>query len=319
MTTTTPSTTTATPAPTPAKGAARGLSSSATKRLLIEVICYLAAGVVILGLGLLDATSDLTFWPKAGLMTLAIALVAAGLLSQAPRRVIAMRELRSYFYSPVGYVVMFLYTLIAGMFFVLFVFDGGGPASMRPLFESLVWVMIAICPAISMRLFAEELRSGTIETLMTSPVTDTQVVIGKWLGAVAFFATLCLPTVACVVALAWKADPDYGPIYTGYLGLLLVASLYLAIGALGSVLTRNQIIAYFISAFIILIISVVAQFLPEYLSPSLGKAVAYINVYGQYLDFSKGLIDTSHFVYFFSITGFFLVVTVKALESRKWR
>ena len=232
---------------------------------------------------------------------------------------IARRELSSFFYSPIAYVVMCVFVLLAGLMFLLDVFAPGGPASMRRLFFWLVWILIAIAPAISMRLLAEELRSGTIETLMTSPVTDLQVVVGKWLGAVGFFAVLLAPTLFYVLLLAIWGDPDYGPIFTGYLGMLLVGGLYMAIGAFASVLTRNQIIAFLLTVFVILMVTVVPYFLRGFLPGGWSEAMYYVNINEQYEDFSKGLIDTSNFVYFFSGIGLFLTLAIKALESRRWR
>jgi len=287
---------------------------------LAELVCYLAAVVVIAGLGMLDERTSMGFVSKSLMMTLGVGLVAAGLLAHPHRRIIAQREWLSYFYSPIGYVVSCLFMFIAGLFFVLFVFAEGQPASLRPLFTALVWAIVAICPGISMRLLAEELRGGTIEPLMTSPVTDVNVVIGKWAGAVGFLVVLYLPTLAFVALLAWRAEPDYGPIYTGYLGLLLVGALYLAIGALASALTRNQIIAFIATVVILLVVTVVTYYLPQYIGDATwAQIVLYINVNEQYQDFAKGLIDTSNFVYFFTTTGLFLLMATKALESRKWR
>lgn len=232
---------------------------------------------------------------------------------------IARRELTSFFYSPIAYVVMCVFVLMAGLMFLTTAFAPGQPATLRPLFFWLVWILVAIVPAISMRLLAEELRSGTIEPLMTSPVTDVQVVLGKWLGGMGFFAVLLLPTLACLALLAAFSEPDYGPIFTGYLGLLLVGGLYMAIGTFASVMTRNQIIAFLVTVFIILMFTVATYFLPRHVPAGWAQALYYVNVNEQYDDFAKGLIDTSNFVYFISGTVLFLVMAAKALESRKWR
>ena len=161
---------------------------------------------------------------------------------------IAQRELSSFFFSPIAYVVIALFALLTGVFFVAFVFHTDQAAELRFLFSRVVvFVLIPIAPAVSMRLLSEELRSGTIETLMTAPISDLHVVLGKWLGALGFFAVLLSPTLAYVVVLEVWSNPDYGPILSGYIGLLLVGGLYLAIGAFASVLTRNQIIAFVLS------------------------------------------------------------------------
>ena len=232
---------------------------------------------------------------------------------------IARRELSSFFYSPIAYVVMAAFVLLAGVMFLLTVFAPGEPATLRRLFFWMVWILIAIAPAISMRLLAEELRSGTIEPLMTSPVTDVEVIVGKWLGGLGFFAVLLVPTLAFLFMLEVWGNPDYGPVLTGYVGLLLVGGLYMAIGTFASVLTRNQIIAFLLTVFVILMLTFVTYFLPNYLPTGWAEAMLYINVNEQFDDFSKGLIDTSNFVYFISGIVLFLILAVKAIESRKWR
>jgi len=297
---------------------------------------------------------------------------------------IARRELSGLFFSPIAYVVIALFALLAGVFFMAFVFRANAAAELRPLFTAVVWMLIPITPAISMRLMSEELKSGTIEPLMTAPVGDSSVILGKWLGAMGFFAVLLLPTAAYVVVLELWADPDYGPIVSGYVGLMLVGGLYLAIGTLASVLTRNQIIAFVVTVFTILVFTVVTTFLPRFIGaarePLIGEAtharwivlgalmaaalvvgliigaatrsslgamvcaaglaivlagvwaaialvdaagltdtVVYLNVNQHYDDFAKGLIDLTDLVFFVSGIALFLVLAVKALESRKWR
>lgn len=232
---------------------------------------------------------------------------------------IASRELTSFFYSPIAYVVTCLFMLLAGFFFLTVTFQPDQPAELRRLFTVIVWILIAVVPAISMRLMSEELRSGTIEPLMTSPVSDLQVIAGKWLGSLAFFILMLAPTIAYVIIIEIHADPDYGPILSGYTGLILVGGLYLAIGSFASSLTRNQIIAFILTVFTILIFTIAAALAPRFLPNSLAPVASYLNVNRQYDDFSKGLIDISNIVFFLSAIAFFLTLAVKALESRKWR
>jgi len=232
---------------------------------------------------------------------------------------IANRELGSFFLSPIAYVVMGLFMLIGGLFFISNVFATDQPAEMRYWFAPIVFVLIAVTPAISMRLMSEELRSGTIESLMTAPVSDTQVILGKWLGAWAFFAVVLLPTIAYVIVLEIWADPDLGPLISGYIGLLLVGGLFLAMGTFASTLSRNQIIAFIVTVFIILFFTVAMWILPSYLPTDLAQAAAFLNVNNQYEDFAKGLIDVSNITYFLGGIALFLVMAIKALESRKWR
>lgn len=233
--------------------------------------------------------------------------------------IIARRELSSFFCSPIAYVVTCLFTLLAGLFFMLTTFQTGFPAELRSTFYYLVWVLIGFAPAISMRLVADELRTGTIETLMTAPVSDTQVVVGKFLGAWAFYLCMLAPTLVFVALLAAFAQPDYGPIATGYVGLVLVGGLYLAIGTFASVLTRNQIIAFLIAVCIIVLFTVVTYFVYDEVGPRYIRLIQYLNINLQFEDFSKGVLDLRRVVFFFSGIVLFLSLGVKMLESRKWR
>ena len=233
---------------------------------------------------------------------------------------IAKRELTSLFFSPIGYVVLGLFAL--GTTLIFFIgFTQGQPATLRPTLDGVVWLMIFLVPAVSMRLVSEELRSGTVEPLMTSPVTDTQVILGKWLGAMGFFCMLLMPLVVLVIVLEMASSPDYGPILTGLLGLVLVGGLYMAVGTFASAATQNQIIAFILAVFIICFFTIAMFFLPQasFISSDLRQAMFYINVNMQFDDFNKGLIDTSNFIYFASSIALFLFLAVKLLESRRWR
>ena len=233
---------------------------------------------------------------------------------------IAGRELMGLFYSPIAYVVLGLFALGTGLIFVGN-FYPGEPATLRPTLQGLVWLMIFLVPAISMRLISEEFRSGTFEPLMTSPVTDAQVVLGKWLGAMGFYAALMVPLLVLAVVLEVYADPDGGPMRTGLLGLLLVGGFYLAIGTFASAVTQNQIIAFLLTVFVICLFTILFFFLPQasFVGASLRSAMFYMNVNMQFDDFSKGLIDTSNLIYFASGIAFFLFLAVKMLESKRWR
>jgi ABC-2 type transport system permease protein len=233
---------------------------------------------------------------------------------------IARRELASLFLSPIAYVVLGLFALGTSLIFFMN-FGPGQPATMRGTFQWVVWLMILLVPAISMRLLSEELRSGTIETMMTAPVSDLQVITGKWIGALGFFAALLLPLLVHAGLLEAYADPEYGPILTGLLGLVLVGGLYLAIGTFASALTENQVIAFLITVFVISLLTLMLYFLPQagFLSPEAAETLREINVNMQFEDFNKGLIDSSNFVYFLTGIALFLFVAVRTLESKRWR
>lgn len=233
---------------------------------------------------------------------------------------IAHREVASMFYSPIAYVVICVFALLSGLFFVSNVFNTpGAQAEMSEPFYMMIWVLIATLPGISMRLMSEELRAGTFEPLLSTPIKDYQVILGKWIGAMVFYLVMLTPSFVHVIILETFASPDYGPIFTGYLGLYLVGGFYLAIGMFASVLTKNQIIAYLVSVFIILLFTLVMFFIYESLPSDYVIWASYTNVMQQFGDFNKGLIDTKRIVIFLSGIGFFLLLANVALESRRWR
>lgn len=233
---------------------------------------------------------------------------------------IARRELSSLFFSPIAYVVLALFALGASWIFLMS-FGPGEPATLRSTFGGIVWLMIFLVPAISMRLISDEVRSGTLELLMTSPLSDAQVVLGKWLGAMGFYAVLLSPLLIQAIVLEAFAQPDHGPMVTGFIGLLLVGGLYLAIGTFASTLTQNQIIAFLVTVFIICILTFVTFFVPRAANvwQWLRDTMFYLNINSQYEDFTKGLIDTSNVAYFVVGTALFLFFAVLSLESRRWR
>ena len=233
---------------------------------------------------------------------------------------IARRELASLFYSPIAWVVLALFALGSSLIFFIG-FAPSNSATMRGTYEGVVWLMIFLAPAISMRLISDELRSGTIERLMTSPVSDAAVVGGKWLAAMGLLVVLLSPLWVHVAVLEWFADPDPGPIVTGFVGLVLVGGLYLAIGVCASAASENQVIAFLLTVFVICMLTFLLYFLPEqaFVPPAARSAMYYANVNTQFADFNKGLIDARNFVYFVSMIGLFLFIAVKLLESRRWR
>jgi ABC-2 type transport system permease protein len=234
---------------------------------------------------------------------------------------IAHRELTSLFYSPIGFVTLGLFSLGTTLIFFNH-FAPGEIASMRPTFQWVVWLLIFVAPAISMRMISEEFRSGTIETLMTAPVGELHVVFGKWLGAFGFYAVLLLaPTGILIAVLEFGADPDYGPIFTGLFGLLLVGALYLAIGIFASAATKDQIISFLFTVSIICLFTIAIHLIgkADFVSLDTQRMLRYANVFVQYEEFAKGVLTLSNIVFFVSGTFLFLFLAVKVLESRRWR
>ena len=238
-------------------------------------------------------------------------------MSRAP--VIARRELSSYFYSSIAYVAMTLFLLISGILF-WDDFQPGQPVEMRHIFESMVFILVFIIPVLCMGLMSQEWASGTIETLMTAPVEDTDVVVGKFLGSLGFFIVLLLPTLLFVVMLRLYGKPDYGPIISGYLGIILVGALYIAISLFCSSLTRSQVVAAATSSAILFAVTIVPWYVGGRATLSgFWRGVTDQAVFKRYADFAKGLIDTGSVVFFLAATTVFLFLTVKVLESRRWK
>lgn len=232
---------------------------------------------------------------------------------------IAKRELSSYFFSPIAYVAMILFLAVCGAAFIDD-FRPGQVVAMRTIFDWMVWLLVFIVPVLCMGLLAQEFASGTVETLMTAPVTDAQVVVGKFLGAMGFLLALVLPTLLYVVLLAIYGRPDYGPILAGYLGIFLVGALFTAVGLFCSALTRSQVVAAVSAAAILFAITVIPWWIrgKVILDQWISKAVDQF-VQTRYADFTKGVIDTGNVVFFVACTVLLLFLTTKVVESRRWR
>jgi ABC-2 type transport system permease protein len=232
---------------------------------------------------------------------------------------IAKRELSSYFYSPIAYVAMFLFLLVCGMLF-MDDFQPGRPAGMRTLFEWMVRILVFIVPVLCMGLLAQEWATGTIETMMTAPVGETDVVLGKFLGSLAFLIVLLVPTLIYLAILAMYGHPDLGPILSGYLGVLLVGSLFVSIGLFCSSLTRSQVVAAVSAAAILFFVTIVPEWAgAKALLPDFWRKVVQQMVFFRYTDFSRGVIDLGNLVFFIAFTAVFLFLTVKVMESRRWK
>jgi ABC-2 type transport system permease protein len=238
------------------------------------------------------------------------------------------RELTAYFLSPIAYLVMMFFLAMIGFSFWLLVsilVQGTMSASiLSELFGSIFfWIAVLIVvPVLTMRLFAEERRSGTMETLLTAPVGDAAVVLAKYIGALVFFMLMWVPTLAYLWILRrfspLEAPPDWGALAGGYLGALLVGAFYLAIGVFCSALTRNQIVAA-VMAFAVISVLFFAGFLAYTArDPALREFGAYISSVEYMRDFARGAVDSRAFVFHLSGMLFMLFATVRVLESRQW-
>lgn len=233
---------------------------------------------------------------------------------------IARRELASFFRLPVGWVAIALYLFLAGLVFIVATLQPGGPASMREFFTLSGWLLVPVAPAVSMRLLSEERRTGTIEPLLTAPVSDTCVVLGKYLGGMFFLACMLLPTLLLVAILYAVSSPapDPGPIAAGYLCLILLGMFYLSIGVLVSSLTSNQTLAFLGTFFALVLIQMLGG-VGEYVPAISRDVVRHLDVLARVADFAKGVIDLSHVVFFLCGSAFFVVLTIVVMESRRWR
>ena len=237
------------------------------------------------------------------------------------------REFRAYFFSPLAYIVAALLLVINGVVFWLIVSYLNDPratigAPLRLFFGQtfFFWLVIVFVSAVlTMRLLSEERRSGTIEVLMTAPVTEDQVVIGKFLAALGFYVFLWLPTLAYPILLAYYSEVDWGPVATGYIGIVGIGSLFLATGILASALTRSQLIAAVIT-FAVLVFMIIVGFLDNlFTDDSWRQLLGYLNLMQHMDDFGKGVVDTRRLVYYVSATVLLLFLSARALEAKKWR
>jgi ABC-2 type transport system permease protein len=249
--------------------------------------------------------------------------------------IICRKELRSYFASPVAYILLTMFGLIFGFFFwnALAYFVVAGMESqmrgqtfpmnlneqvIRPLLQNVSVVGLFFIPLITMRLFAEEKRTGTIELLVTSPVRDIEIVIGKWLAAVALYACLLLFTAVNFAFLFRYGHPDWKPLAVGYLGLLLLAGGLLAIGTFISTLTKNQIIAGAVTFGVCLLLWVL-EWVSGYDSSSWAHVLSYMSVVTHFDSFGRGVIDSKDTIFYASVIFLGLFLTVRSMESLRWR
>jgi ABC-2 type transport system permease protein len=242
----------------------------------------------------------------------------------SPMTTIAKREFRSYFDSPVAYVVMCLSFLGLGLMF--FHFRRGfwemDQANMGVLFSYIPpGLSMLVVPVITMGLIAEERRSGTLEMLITLPVKDSDVIMGKYLGAVGLVLTLLLTSALYPIMMFWKPWNlgllDWGPVQTGYLGLVLFSLAAVAIGLLVSSFTDSQAVAFFVTFFVLVFMWYVGV-AADWMGGSFGQALRYVSFETRMTGFMRGLLETRDVVYFLSITVLCLMVAFRKLESRKW-
>ena len=249
---------------------------------------------------------------------------------------IAQKELKTYFASPVAYVVIGFSAILFGWFFInlLYFFERasmqagiglGGPEAVNvnemlisPLFLNVSVILLFTLPLITMRTYAEEKRSGTIELLLTSPLTDVQIVMGKFLGGLVLYAAMLAVTLVHIGFLFAFGNPEWRPVATGYLGLLLMGGCFLSLGLFVSSLTSNQIVAGMVT-FAVFLLFWIINWISTFTGPTMQSVLNYLSITDHLNDFARGVIDTKHLVYYVSFIAFSLFLTVRAVDSERWR
>jgi ABC-2 type transport system permease protein len=246
---------------------------------------------------------------------------------------IAEKELRSYFASPMAYVIIGFFLLPFGVFFYLYLqlfvqnsmgmnqFGGNMNVNqqvIRLVLQNASVIILFIMPMITMRTYSEEKRSGTIELLLTSPVSDVEIILGKFFGALGLYAAMLLVTLLYMAILFVYGNPEWKPLIAAYLGLLLMGAAFVSIGLLISSTTNNQIVAGVVTFVVFLLFWIVGWF-ADSAGPTLGPITSYLSITEHFDDFSKGIIDTKHVIYYLSLITFGLFLTAKSVDTERWR
>lgn len=250
---------------------------------------------------------------------------------------IARRELQAFFASPIGWISLTAFTVISGFFFTAMLL-GYAEAStqavlnpmmgdglnvnewvIQPFFGNLAVIMMLLTPALTMRLIAEDRRQRAIELLLTSPISSTQIVLGKFMGVLGFVAVLMLFTLHIPALLYWKGDPDTGVFLANYLSFFLITATFMAIGLFASALTENQIVALTISFGLNLMMWVLSWATQGAGDGAIKTVIEYLSMLTHIDGLSKGLLHLKDFVYFFTFIGFFLFATTQRVEALRWR
>ncbi|HEY6508302.1 MAG TPA: ABC transporter permease [Vicinamibacterales bacterium] len=248
---------------------------------------------------------------------------------------IARKELRSYFGSPIAYIVIGLFAVVFGFFFatLLYYFDrqstqtggfGGGPTMnvneqlLGPVFGNMTVIILLVLPLITMRIYSEEKRSGTMELLLTAPITDLQIILGKFLGAMGLYGAMLAITLLHIGILFVFGRPEWKPIVTTYLGMLLMGGCFISVGLLISSMTRNQIVAG-MTTFVVFLMLWIVNWISSFMGPTTQAVLNYVAVTQHLDDFTKGIVDTKHVVYYVSFIVFGLFLTARSVDTERWR
>jgi ABC-2 type transport system permease protein len=229
---------------------------------------------------------------------------------------IYFKELRSFFNSPVAYIVIIVFLVILGWFFTSNLFVAN-ISSLRTVFEMTPFLLLFFAPAITMRLISEEKKTGTLELLITKPVKEAEIIVGKFLAAWTLYFFTLLPTLCYYITVSIVGSLDLGPVIGGYLGLYLVGAVFLAVSVFGSAITENQVVAFLVSFLIVFglfMLDKVLFYLPSYLA----STFEYISVDYHFSNIARGVIDSRDMIYYASAIGFSLFMGTVALHKRRW-
>jgi len=247
---------------------------------------------------------------------------------------IAHKELKSYFSTPIAYVVIGFFALLFGYFFyaMLVIFNqqslqfGGQEGAavdinqqlIRPLFLNASVILLFVLPLITMRTYSEEKRSGTIELLLTSPVSDVEIILGKFLGAMALYGSMLAITVIHIGLLFSYGNPEWKVVVTGYIGLLLMGGCFISVGLLISSMTKNQIVSGMVTFAVFLLLWVI-NWIASFTGPTTQSVLNYLSITDHFDDFTRGILDTKHLIYYFSVMSFGLFLTSRSVDTERWK
>jgi len=232
---------------------------------------------------------------------------------------IAWKEIRAYFTTPMAYVVATVFLALTGYYFINRILGSVfSEASIVGFLVPSTFILVFLAPLLTMRLLAEEQKLGTLELLLTAPIRDWQVVLGKFLASFVFFLGTLAFTLYYVILVSWFGNPDMGPVFSGYLGLILYGGAALAIGLLASSLSPNQIVGAVIGFGILLLLTMIHE-ASRFLGGTAATIVTQISMQTHFDDFSRGVIDTPSVIYYITVIVVFLFFAVRSLESHRWR
>ncbi len=229
-----------------------------------------------------------------------------------------VRELAGFFYSPMSYLAWAVFLVASGYLFVTSLRDGGS-ASLGGTFVSMALLLVFVTPLLTMRLVAEELRLGTLEVLMTDPVSEVVIVVSKYAAALVFLVCIIAPTLAYPLALAQLGQPDPGPILAGYIGLFALGALFAAVGLCTSAVASNQIAAAALSFTVLLLFWALGRAADGMEPGTIRDVLAYLSAFARYSSFRRGVVDTRSIIYCFSLAAFALFVATHAIGLRRLR